>query len=482
MSILCTTSQLNLSVLNLVQSLAKGSCRGPLKTEATTLEASPPSNSPENKPTAMKLQFSMPTEMKLGAIGKLPMSTSQGQRSTSRKMPTLNMLGMQPDFNVPDSESVYTVADSTVVSHSIFRQRGDDGDSGTKVCKPPGVDYAKHVDAQHPRARLVPAMEYSTTRRETHTPESIRTQSLIEDESIPDPLPSGITSNITSLDMMESSTTIDPGESLGKSAGLLLSRELESIEELVSSVSDTSTDGALDETDGTGPDNLTMKTTNSPKQGLDLCGVPGRGDGGMDLHQLRSPEELIVQSDNGEVLQPIKPQHQQVKVPESKRRNVDTRCTHYTHSTAPLDGGANILGSEVHPSNTLYSTASTGKSSTAVVKTEEASSAPAFVGWPSEVTMAYVTGMACCAIYGRTSLIQRTAMEGFVQEKGVVSGCRGTEVGSCGSDRENQYGLLDMVEFHEEKDAEMSKNLNSEYTYIMSLAKFIPNLVGGKAV
>ena len=491
MSILCTTSQLNLCVLNLVQSLAKGSDKSPLKTKATTLEASSPSNSPEDKQVTLKFKFSKPAQMKLGDIGKLPMSNSPRQRLTARKMPTLNMLGMQPDFNVPDGESLYTSADRTAASHSVFRQRGSGGGNrGMGVHNAPGIDYIKHMHAQHLMNRLGPATEYSTISQSTLTPESIRTQSLIENESIPDPLPSTITSNITVLDMMESNTTIDPGESLGKSAGLLFmsnssklmditvsdlvspclpcllpSGELESIEELVGSGSNAS-DVELKESNDR-PRNMTMKVSNaSSRQNFDMHGIKAMEDYRMNLNQLKSPEELwqvVAQDKNREnmVLPPVKPQ--QVRVPESERRSVTTRYTHYTHSTAPLAGGAITLGSQVHPSTTirysnLFSTASSFKLPAATVKTETTSISSPFVSWPSEVAMAYVTGMAGCAIYGRTSLIQRTAMEGFVGEDDGISDGRGTGARVCGSDQENQYGLLDMAEFQaKEQDGETSK-------------------------
>lgn len=471
MSILCTTSQLNLGVLNLVQSLAKGSSRSPQKTKAatiklkTTLETSPPLSSPKDKLKAMKLQPSMPAHMEMGgASGKIPMSTSKVQGSTSRTMPTLNMLGMQPDFSIPDGESVYTVTDETIVSQSVVRERADDG--GNSIDE---YDYIKHMDFSDP----IPIH-----RQETLTPGTIGTQSLIENESIPDPLPSTMTSNVTVLDAMESIITVDFGESLGKSAGHLLtssnlkdfsvsnllspsllpSGELKSIEELVDSIADT-TNGELKESNDTGMDALTENASNHSKSSPDLGGVWTKKGSSVDLYQLRSTDEpwqVVIQDDNGQevTLQPIKPQQVKiVSVPESEQRSVETRCTHYTHSTAPLAGGANILGSQVHPStiirhSALYSTASS-KSPTAAVTNESAAalSISKFASWPSEVAIAYIMGMTSCAIYGRTSLIQRTAMEGFVQEVGVVTDERGVE-----SSKGHKCGLLDMAEFHAEEE------------------------------
>lgn len=94
----------------------------------------------------------------------------------------------------------------------------------------------------------------------------------------------------------------------------------------------------------------------------------------------------------------------------------DSRCTHYTHSTAPLDGGAMILGSQA-PLSTVYgihsmvSIPSTIKS----VMEDPTLDAPLkdLESWPWELAYVYVQCMASLVICGDSSVIQKFALDGF---------------------------------------------------------------------
>lgn len=105
-------------------------------------------------------------------------------------------------------------------------------------------------------------------------------------------------------------------------------------------------------------------------------------------------------------------------------RNVETRCTHYTHSSSALSGGAGVPGSHIAPS-TVYRH-SVYSPLTIDVENEESGglssrvSHATFENWPSEVALAYTLNMSDVVIYGRTSQIQSTALEGMSSgEKGV---------------------------------------------------------------
>ena len=98
-------------------------------------------------------------------------------------------------------------------------------------------------------------------------------------------------------------------------------------------------------------------------------------------------------------------------------RNVDSRCTHYTHSTAPLSGGMVVMGSQVPPSTVyrqslLSSYHTIGTDRTALSSSVTSNNIHRFDTWPIEASVAYTTSMASIIIYGRSSHIQKLALEG----------------------------------------------------------------------
>lgn len=98
------------------------------------------------------------------------------------------------------------------------------------------------------------------------------------------------------------------------------------------------------------------------------------------------------------------------------RHRPDSRCTHYTHSTAPLDGGAVILGSQA-PLSTVYgihSMASIPSTIKSVMEDPTLDAAPKDLeSWPWEVAYLYVQCMASLVTSGDSSVIQKFALDGF---------------------------------------------------------------------
>ena len=94
----------------------------------------------------------------------------------------------------------------------------------------------------------------------------------------------------------------------------------------------------------------------------------------------------------------------------------DSRCTHYTHSTAPLDGGAVILGSQV-PLSTVYGIHSMASIPSTIKSVMEDPTLDAplkdLESWPWELAYIYVQCMASLVTYGETSVIQKFALDGF---------------------------------------------------------------------
>ena len=457
MSILCTTSELSLQVLNFVQSLAAGLNRRASLTENSSKSKSQGSQSQsQTDKDKMKLRFTIPNSMDLGCSTKAPLKASlQEMESSTRKMPTLNVLGMQPDFNIPDGESVYTRTEFSPLINTGNEEERNLIDFGLVSTEIASADYIRHMKERQP----------AFLRKTSYTPDTIRTQSLIENESIPDPLPSALNSNTTVMDMTGSITTVDLGESLGKSAGhLLMSSNSKNLD---SSVSNLVSPCVLPSGELENIEEQAVQLTSLSSDAKDL-----KFSSISLSDQTRSKQDESF-GDNPltgskERVKPL--QVKVVSLPEEPdERNVFSRCTHYTHSTAPLAGGANMLGSLVHPSTVirqsgLYSmtsvTTQEGQASTRSCFTLQSL---VFNSWPNEVVLAYVLGMASCTIYGRTSLIQWTAMQGFVQESEVST----NRSSSKRTNPRMKSGLLSLVEFDEggRSNDESMSSINSESMY-----------------
>lgn len=431
MNILCSTSQVNLDALHLVQSLAAGHqtlSKSTLKTNPSsrsTIEhagkkaetrsgASSKLNVNRSTPVKGKTEFLLPSQEYCDLNSrKAPLL-----QSTVNKVATLNMLGMQPDFNVADVESVYS-ADQTVMSYQTLAER-----TRRNLAKAASADDVKLVQNRAPL--LLRYTNFVTVLNSTLTASSVGTQSLIANESIPDALPSTEFSNIT-MDL-GSITTIDPVESSGKSVGLFT---ISTPKHLDRSVSNSVSPGPILSGYLTSKEDLVPSPI--PELSVELSSIASGSRAGkpsvpvatvsgvahkdgtdklkrveLNLDLVRSlddqhSQETATQADEDAV----QPQHVKLVIAPSSRP--DTICTHYTHSTAPLAEGANMLGSQVQPSTILRDSMLSSNSSPSSCASRRLTQLEC---WPGEVALTYTVCMASITIYGKTSLIQQTALEG----------------------------------------------------------------------
>ena len=404
-------------------------------------------------------------------------------QSTANKVATLNVLGMQPDFNVVDTESIYT-ADQTVASYQTVRES-----KHQRLMKAASADDVKFVHNRFPRLlhtvqpRHLEASDYRTVLNSTMTASSVGTQSLIANESIPDALPSAEFSNIDTLLDLGSITTLDPVESLGKSMGLFNSNHSKnlniSISNLVSpglepsGVDLTSRDDLVPTTIPEG--SVEDSSTGSSEivrplsvTAVTVSGIEGKGaaDKKVKVGSEGTGGDLLIADGRSAIKpadkSPMQPQH--VKLVIAPNSQPESRCTHYTHSTAPLFEGANMLGSQVHPSTVLrhsmLSSETMPPSSSGAAKR-----LPQFEHWPGEVALTYAMSMASIVIYGKTSLIQQTALEG-PREEGLIGFAGGK--GESGVVVRN-FGLLALAEFgYGENNEETEENSPGKMTNIIA--------------
>ena len=458
MSILCTTSQLNQDALNLVQALAKGKLSQPERRKVfsqntSKQEVSEHKESGVASKTPVKgTRFTLPTKKGLNALGD-----SNAPVPSPSNVATLNVLGMQPDFSEVDNRSLFTV-DQTVVSSDVKGGSMPVGMlRGTKTASADDIKrlhnkYGNSIPSALPK-HIIMEGECNGAMNATST-SSVGTQSLIANESIPDALPSADVSNITVMLELGSITTV---ESLGKSIGLTSnnSKNLDiSVSNLVSpglipnrvinSKDDLITSESLGLSQSNKPHNeaesgqeASRYTTVNTKHTTDKKAVEVNWES-LDRvrlfdHQYSSTQNPIEHTPEDEHTLPIQPQHVRVVVAtaQDQEERPDSRITHFTHSTAPLAGGANMLGSQVHPSTVLrHSTFSSE------VSTKDQTHG-GFETWPSEVALTYTLYMASVSIFGRTSSIQKTALQG--------SSSNSTKIGI------KNYGLLDLAEYKSEE-------------------------------
>lgn len=376
-------------------------------------------------------------------------------QSTATNIATLNMLGMQPDFNVLDTESVYT-ADQTVMSYQMMEERN--GVDLQRLIKAASADDIKFAHNRFPQLlpimlpRQTEASDYRTVLKSTLNASSVGTQSLIANESIPDALPSMEFSNVTLLDL-GSITTLDAVESLGKSIGLFHSSTLKNLDPSFSNfMSCLIPSGDLDLEPATIPErsveNSVASSSESATVGFEEKGgcddkvkkVQANLEGMDRVHLFANGSSTLGNAERADrdATHPVQPQH--VKLVIAPVSELESRCTHYTHSTAPLSEGANMLGSQVHPSTVLrHSMLSTDSSPSSQPSKKLAQ----FECWPGEVALTYTICMASIAIYGKTSLIQQTALEG-PRGKGLASS--DSAKGEEGIVSRN-FGLLELAKF-----------------------------------
>ena len=134
----------------------------------------------------------------------------------------------------------------------------------------------------------------------------------------------------------------------------------------------------------------------------------------------------------------------------------DSRCTHYTHSTAPFSWGAGVLGS-IAPESTVYqhsilSTPSTIKTDLSTISLTD------FTSWSLDVKLTFVTGLTDVVMYGRDSRLQ---------EQALMRGGGGKEgKGPAG------YSLIDLAAYNDEEPPGKN-NYNYIYSHVHSILVFL---------
>ena len=459
MNILCTTSQLNLDVLRLTQSLAAGH----------TVPQSPGKATPQSRSTscspsaAIKTGRGLSTQENLvtpyikgtrfllpSQAGASDLVSSKKTQSTQNKVATLNVLGMQPDFNVADAESIYT-AEHTMTSYQTKEE--SDQTLGEKKSAPiiaANINDIKFVQNRFPHL-IAPRHPSGAT---LMVASSVGTQSLIANESIPDPLPSTEVSNVTMMEM-GSITTLDPIESLGKSIGLFASSTSKNLE---MSISNLVSPGLMPSGDLTSSREDLVMTSTVPKGlteqsvGNDVLAEEPEEENAEDAGKTKKYVEVKWENEKKPIQSlSISSQankdtaHQQhIKLVISgsgqSMNRPESQVTHFTHSTAPLAEGAKMLGSQVHPSTVLQQSIFSNKSSRSSPSSKELFR---FEDWPLEVALSYTLCMGSICIYGKTSQIHQTAMEGPCGNKAKASDTPQQQ----SAEGMRKYCLLELAEY-----------------------------------
>ena len=423
MDVLCNAAKLSRNILLLVQSLAAGTTKN-----MNTLI--PEKQISRNKKDKMTTQPSLShykedeltttgsdgmSEFHLNGSGVVNMELfSQGKTVQARGVTTLNVLGMQPTFVEPPDSEYYTGMEDN------YNEEEEEEDE----------EEEEEEDGSSRSGRF-----------------SVTTQALIDTESIPDtPLSTHSTednstpcfSTLDSLDLstFKVSSTTD--------ANFIVSGRFES--QQVSIVKGSSTIHAENDS----MDNVGLAisggTTNSHEKQIEGEGkaLQKRVTLGFAVNLPVTPDASVTPSDidksdivsNSSIHESIDrigllddrfefikhkkhetgPKSVTLSLPPARRP--DSRCTHYTHSTAPTSRvGGGVLGSQVPPS-TLYQQSilslsqSIGSDFTSTDASAQNGINCFFNTWPMEIQLAYILNMADIVMYGCDSSIQKMALQG----------------------------------------------------------------------
>lgn len=433
-NILCTAAESTLDILRLVQSLASGSVmryEGRTHSQQTSnstrecLTKRSASLTPsENGGRDTANQFKKGTRFTLPATVDSKIQTSHVR--TKKSLKTLNVLGMQPDF----SESLAGSLGQTL-THS---GTGENDTMTGSPSKPSEEDTQGHQQEQS---------NCSDTLLQ-----SVRTQSLIENESIPETPPSQYSSNTTVLEL-GSVATLEATVSMSKSAGLLASSNSYS-KNLDLSISNVLSTAILSSNLSGDIPAIGEESNNSASSILPVQRKLVSPVSGLLTDSAQPTKHASEELPTLHEIASSQTSHQDTQIQDTvPNQGLASQYTHYTHSSAPLSGGAGVPGSQAPPS-TIYrrSTISTPATelcnihSTTVIVLGNTSR---FENWPNEVALAYTLNMASIVIFGRSSLIQKVALEGF--EEGRLSEDRGTAP-------QHKYGLMQLGEFSGENESE----------------------------
>ena len=457
--ILCTAAQFSFNVLQFLQSLASGALNIPASASshlpqhlthtpsllddlqsASLLKfaASPSLGSEEERedlsaPHRKKgTRFLLPpSERNSSTVNRA--STLQAISKNMAQVDTLNILGIQPSFREPYPESVISI-DQTVVSEKA----SSEDDHYLPEALPLGIGYG--------HGRPAACGGYN----DTSELKSVATQSLVNSESMP---------NVVWSSGPNSHSQVEPHSEA--------SSEIVQSRAMLGQFTPSPSQSILLTSDAS----QALRFTEGAKKWRNKEGTIGsrRVEEALKIHSentlpvdepqsLRETlhsaantttmEEKLAELDSplSEVMDRVNllDNHSQLQSMYSithpvgaAGRHIETRCTHYTHSSGALSDGAGVPGSHIAPStvyrHSVYSTAHTLSSMSKEEEEENAtsSSVSRFENWPSEVALAYTLNMGCVVIYGRTSRIQSVALEG-------------TNTPSC-------YGLKQLATFSNEE-------------------------------
>lgn len=430
MNILCTASETTIDVLHLVQALASGSAKKHYLDESREFLTKHSSSSTKSTKEclvkhseaefAVKLKkgmrFTLPSSAKKMFLldGKRwnRQNSSEKPESKKKSMKTLNILGMQPDFSESRMSSIgQTVTHTGTIDSEILT-----------------ASASKQYEGSDPANQQNLFNDSSST---DVLLQSVRTQSLIENESIPKTPPSQYSSNTAVLDL-ESSSTLEAAISHSKSN--VFSNAIVS-----SNPSEDIT--ALGEEPDTSMSSLIpiQRKLVSPLSGL----LVDYGQSTKhDYEELPTLHE-IASRENSQQNPQSKSTHQANLI---KYCGMESQYSHYTHSTAPLSGGAGVPGSQVPPS-TVYRRSTLSTQATElpnidnIIASENDSK---FETWPNEVALVYTLNMASVVIFGKSSLIQKVALEGS-EHKSVKNKLLSSL---------QRYGLIQLIDFNAKSGSE----------------------------
>ena len=342
--------------------------------------------------------------------------TSDKHRS---RVDTLNVLGVQPNFREHYPESVYTEIQSP------DNESAADDDYHTHL----RVDIA---NTEHFQMKAGMSKAAAALSRHTADLESVATQSLVESELVPRTVDSSRASShsqhLSGMGGIGSESTLgvlSPSHSLViTSSPWLKSSTSKNLEWSNDDQREGGSVGVihhppLGESDEFHENKADKESMVGGSQGTGVVCETERKAGSTAAESLEKVRLLAIQ-DHIRVLPVRQPSVSGRSVTLSQfGRNVETRCTHYTHSSSALTGGAGVPGSHIAPS-TVYRH-SVYSPLTIDVETEESGAALnsaatethcGFESWPSEVALAYTLNMCDVVLYGRTSHIQSMALDG----------------------------------------------------------------------
>lgn len=473
MHILCAGAEMNINMLYLVQSLADGSGRPTCSSDAAqqvdiySKSVSSQSHFPQDTGTDHE-STRVPDGVCVGTGGKTDYCGIKGDKHTQLKnmqlkcptdglsshqskrilqskqqsIDTLNILGVQPSFKDPrlHSETTADEEHSTAGSPDHSESYGNDAATSSSSGETPErgeverclldwklgppVEMMGGIRLHHEGQRSLTTIgTQSMLSSDVHTHDMHNTGQVNVDVSLTD---FGSGEAIESSDFQCDALRHDPqGKYTPSSSQVKQTQESNSGMNSALLAADKPTKSL--EEDQASQRDVATRTPFTPIEDK--------------LEAIRSPLGETNMSDNlGQhfrFLNPTVPADMDSKsfamsIPAHK---ADSRCTHCTHSTDGLSGGAVIPGSHVAPSTILR------RSDISIPLTIEGglSGSSMFESWPGEVMLAYTLNMASVVIYGRTSLIQKVALEGKSERAGVAATKR--------------YGLVQLAEFTQEESS-----------------------------